>query len=549
VNVGDYLENLSLDTGYGFIEKLSIKLKVLAPAPDWSIDTDEFGSTMNIVGRIKIDDIISEDTYDKIAAFSDNEVRGVGHLIYDANAHEYIMYLTVYDGKKDEVVIQRENVTPKEVNLKFKIWDSSQGKVLEASFNEVNEPSKATVTFQLDAIKGSIITQNVEQIVPLNAGWTWVSFNVRDQNFTNVKELMKNLDLTTGDRIISSKPARFAKYDIYTDEWVWSGVEEEGPTGAESKQYTEEELYIEKAYKINMSKSQNLTVKGSRVNFNNFEKTINKGWNWISYPVETTKTVNEALGNYEASVGDVIKSQNSFSEYHPSEGWRGNLDYLEPGKGYSLYSKADEDKLLIYPAYFAASKSKNNKAMQQEQIATTFTKYSSNMNAIVSLPEGYSKLYAYDNEGVLKGSAKGQLIDGEMLSFITLYGDNTENLTFHIGNDSKEIKTSKVIDFVGNKVLGTVSDPVILELGELDAVHVFPNPFSDTLTVSVTVSSDQKVELNLYSILNQKVITKKFNAKQGKNVFDLKTSRIPSGVYLLKISKNENSIAYKVIKK
>jgi hypothetical protein len=214
-----------------------------------------------------------------------------------------------------------------------------------------------------------------------------------------------------------------------------------------------------------------------------------------------------------------------------------------------LYSKATEIKELTFPAYFASSKSKNSKAVNLKKIATRFTKYSKNMNAIVSLPEGYTTLSAYDDQGVLKGSSKGQLIDGEMLSFITLYGDNTENLTFHIGNDSKEIKTSKVIDFVGNKVLGTVSDPVILELEGLDTVQIFPNPFSDKLTISVTVSKDETVTLNLYSILNQKVLTKKFNAKKGKNVFELKTNRIPSGIYLLKIDKNENSIAYKVIKK
>jgi hypothetical protein len=475
--------------------------------------------------------------------FHGDEIMGVGSLEQNPNSKEYLMYLTIYDGRKE--------TKRREFMLDFKIWDASRGEVLEAEFNSGNGPV-LDINYITRAVRGTSDapatfrnTQNVEQIIPLKEGWTWVSFNVRDENFKDVNKLMKNLDLTRGDRILTDGPFMFIRYER-NGKWKWRTTKGDKVT---SGSFKPKKLSANSSYKINMAKRQTLTVKGSRFNLNNFEITINEGWNWIAYPVETTETVNEALSNYNASVGDLIKGHTGFSQYGKRGKWEGNLEYLEPGKGYLMRSIATTSKPLKYPAYFAASKSKNNKAMQQEQIAATFTKYSQNMNAIVLLPEGYSKLYAYDDQGVLKGSSKGQLIDGEILGFITLYGEGPENLTFHIGSDAKENKTSKVIDFIGDTVLGTISEPILLELDELDAVHVFPNPFGDTLTVSVTVSSDQTVELNLYSILNQKVITKKFNAKQGKNVFDLKTSRIPSGVYLLKISKNENSIAYKVIKK
>ena len=107
---GEYLENMFLQTDFGYDEKMQIKLRVLAQEPSWTVDPTQFKYSMNIVGRIKVDGTFSEDSYDKIAAFYNGEVRGVVNLVYNASYKEYYAFLTVYSnssfGEKIEFKIE-----------------------------------------------------------------------------------------------------------------------------------------------------------------------------------------------------------------------------------------------------------------------------------------------------------------------------------------------------------------------------------------------------------------------------------------------------------
>ena len=75
--------------------------------------------------------------------------------------------------------------------------------------------------------------------------------------------------------------------------------------------------------------------------------TLNPGWTWISYPRTDTLDVTTALQSIPPSEGDVIKTQNSYSEYINGS-WYGSLQQLIPGKGLKYYSTKTEEVCFVF---------------------------------------------------------------------------------------------------------------------------------------------------------------------------------------------------------
>ncbi|MFT4804477.1 MAG: hypothetical protein ACI9YE_001681 [Psychroserpens sp.] len=530
---GDYLENLYLQTDFGYDEKLQVKIKVLAPEPDWEIDPADFDYSMNIVGRIKVDNKFSEDAYDKIAAFYNGEVRGVVNLVYLESFQEYYAYLTVYSN----------NVFGEE--LEFGIWDASQGKILVASIDLIS-----TITFKenegLGTLTNPVIFENSDvlvQDISLNKGWTWVSLNVNDSKFTDINVLTQGMNLDTNDRILSHSPAQLEIY--YKDNSnsansTWSGSIS-GNGG----------LSTSKMYKVNFDLAQALNIKGTPVNIDTWSFPIKENWNWLPYPLLGNQVTNEALAYFDAVEGDVIKSQNLFAIYDPINGWNGTLNYLEAGNGYMI--KSSLDQTFNYPSYLGKSSnsksttiSKNVVDASQYKIAPGYMKYAKNMNAVVSLPEGFKELFVYTTDGILKGEAYNQVVQNKELSFITIYGDIQETLTFYIGDGRTKKATSKTFSFRSNNVLGTVAKPIVLE-DITGNISIFPNPFENDLTIKVDAIESQEVVIQLYNLMSQLLFTKKFKVTQGVNLLKI-SPKVATGTYLIQVKMNGSTVISKVVK-
>jgi len=169
------------------------------------------------------------------------------------------------------------------------------------------------------------------------------------------------------------------------------------------------------------------------------------------------------------------------------------------------------------------------------------------MNAVVSLPKGYNELYAYDANGVLKGAAVTQKVNDKVLSFITVYGESTENLVFYVGDGINIKSTSKNFTFKGNDVLGTIKKPIIIE-EIINDITLFPNPFDNEITIKVNASKDQVVSILLYSLTGQILLDKQLHVVSGENVLRIQP-RVVTGVYSLVIEINGEKIVNKVIKK
>ncbi|SHH56276.1 T9SS type A sorting domain-containing protein [Flavobacterium johnsoniae] len=528
IAIGEYLENLYLQTDFGYDQKLQVKLRVLAPEPNWNVDPTRFDYSMNIIAKIKVDGVLSVDSYDKIGAFYNEETRGSAKLVYNEAYKEYFAFLTIYS-----------NVNSGE-NLKFKIWDASQGKVLEASA-ELN-PS---ITFMNNEVLGTLskpyIFANsglVEQEIKLNKGWTWISLNTNDANFSDLNTLTKNLTLETSNRILSHSPALLDTY--FKDA---SNPANSGWSGTISANGG---LSSSKMYKVNVTQEQTLKIKGKNVDVTTWSFPIKENWNWLAYPLASNQTTNEALAHFDAADGDVIKSQNLFAIYDPIIGWNGTLKYLEAGKGYMI--KSSKQQTFKYPDNLEKSKTgKSVSNNEQETIPSEFKQYSQNMNAVVLLPKGFDELFVYDSKGVLKGTARNQMINGKELSFITIFGDETEELSFTLGDGFAKKGTSKSFTFKGNEVLGTITNPVILEEVSKSENSIYPNPFGTILNIELNALKKQEVNIQLYSVNGQLVFSQKSIIENGSNVISI-SPNIAQGVYIVEVKVDGKLVKTKVIK-
>ncbi|MGA9639149.1 LamG-like jellyroll fold domain-containing protein [Flavobacterium sp.] len=529
-----YFENLHLKTDFGFDKLLQLNLRVLAKAPDWTIDPSKFIYSMNIVGQIKVDGILSDDKYDMIAAFVGNELRGVSSLKKITSVDKWLTYFTIYSNEKTTTE-----------QLSFKIWDASSGLVLAA-----NADAKATIPFEENQVLGKLSlpvtfenSSVVEQKITFNTGWTWVSMNVNDPNFTDLNTLTKGLNLETSDRMLTNSPARLETY--YKNEAIPANSGWSGTISAYGG------LTNSNMIKVFLAHEQPLTIKGTVINVANWSFPMQEKWNWLPYILGKNQLTNEALAYFDAADGDVIKSQNLFAIYDPIIGWSGTLNYLEAGKGYMV--KSSKAQTFKYPSYLATtskmvatSKSQSATSSSQEEIGTAFSQYPDNMNAVVLLPTGYNELFVYDAKGILKGAAVNQSVNNSNLSFITVYGDTTEELAFYIGNGISNKKTSKKFVFKGNDVLGTISKPIVLE--EMTAaVSIYPSPFDNEITIKANALQDQIISIRLYSLSGKSLLNINQNVVSGENVLKIQPI-VPSGAYLLQIDINGETITHKVMK-
>ncbi|MEW7279839.1 hypothetical protein ABW636_14695 [Aquimarina sp. 2201CG1-2-11] len=108
---------------------LLMGVQVYAQNPEWIVNENDFQYTMSFVAFLNIDSNDLENSNDKVAAFVDNECRGVSELTYIVSENRYYAYLTVFANRNDETI-------------NFKIYDSSNDKVVSISKTENFEINK-----------------------------------------------------------------------------------------------------------------------------------------------------------------------------------------------------------------------------------------------------------------------------------------------------------------------------------------------------------------------------------------------------------------------
>ena len=529
ITPGKYDEEIVLSNDYGYDEKIQLNLRVVAQELNWNFDPNQYDQTMNVIGKIRVDNEISNDLYDKVIAYMGDEVRGVGELSYVEVYDEYFILLTIYG-------LVEEND-----ELEFRIWDASEGRLKVANIASYGDifftPNELLGNYQAPLIFENTIQET--QKVDLNPGWTWVSFNVSGNNFNDLNALTSNLSLQTSDIILSNSPAQFDTYEI--------NINDPAATGWYGTISANGGLTANKMYKIRMSEAQSLYTTGSRVDPTQWSFQINENWNWLPFVINARLPINEALTRLDAQPGDLIKSQSAFAIFDGSNGWIGTLAYLNSGEGYML--RASNTQTFSYPPYFS-SKNVPEEENKKASLSFDYSQYSDNMNVIVEVPDGYDTVRFYSKEEKLVGEGKAVFVQGKYLAFVTVFGNTKQSMTIKVGCEDAYKDTRTPFEFIPNRLVGSLDDPLTLEfLAEIERTFTaYPNPADEFVEIAFSSKADMNASIILYTMGMKRVATYDMKVGIGQNTLRIPLTDVIQGSYVLHLKVGDRIFSKVIVK-
>lgn len=524
LNVGSYDEVVYMLNDNNQSQALPISVKVLGKDPGWTVNPADYKYNMTVLGKIRINNIYSNDGDDKLAVFSNGKCVGVTNNVYNASNDLWYTFLTIYSNN-----VQGDT-------LSFRIWDASVGKVYQGV------PS-TNVSFSNGAIVGTTTSpiifdgkDMVYQNIPLNAGWNWVSFNLRNPDSSNLNSALSNASWASGDLIKDMQT-----FDQYSSNGGWVGT----LTG----------LNNTSMFMINSSKAQTLSYSGTTAGLTALPLKVSANrWSYISYLPSINKTVKEGLAGYNPTPGDVIKSQTGFAMYDAQNGWIGNLTYLEPGKGYMLFRNSNTDGTFVYGTLGGGLGSAPNNSNNTIRLGTFSTvndkqipvaanfQNANNMTILAQVDKGFSLqngdlVNAYvGGELVSQAASIQNPITGGNSFYINIAGDASKTIYFSIERNGREVATSTTsVPYVSDARMGTLDKPMTIAFNNLSAqIVAYPNPFRSRLNIQVPLPN------NGFSL--HTVVVSVFDLS-GRCVFQKPAENVVGSVYQTSWDGNNGALA------
>jgi hypothetical protein len=535
ISIGTYEASLGL-TGTNNVTKiLPVIVKITGDKPDWSVNPNDFESSMMVIGQTLIEGAPQEDTEDIIAAFIGNKCVGVVSPKYEPAYQAYFIYMSIW-GNAEEL---GKKIT-------FKLWDAStgitfplidlawDGNPLTLNFDGNTNKGTPAIPVQLNA------RDAIEQSFAVNTGWNWVSFNVASTALSNANQLF--LGVTNGIEIKGQVSSAFSRYDAENNYWTNGTLNGAG-------------IDYKNMYMVKMAGNNTLALPGAPVNPEATAITLVAGWNWISYFPQMNMTVKEALAGLNAAAGDLIKSQTGFAVYDANAGWVGNLESMRPGQGY-MYQTAKATS-FNYPKNSIITRSGSQAfspantyslddvpASLNDAIASA---YESNLSMIAKVViasndilESARLVAKVGNER--RGVSEAKYVGDKKLFFLPVYSNyGDETVTFVLENNGKEIPLREKIVFRSNAVFGTLDEPLVLTDANIN-LAVYPNPFGENMVVSFDLDESAKVRIELIN-MNGAVIYSESHAALtvGHHEFGISGAvlgNLPEGLYLVRVVLN-----------
>ena len=537
LDTGLHQDTVFVETSHGQ-QLLEVSIDVLHEAPAWQINPSVYTYSMNVTAQLILETSLSDDVFDLLSVYVDNEIRGVTHVEYVPAIGRFVALITVYSN------------VPSGEPLTFRLWDASTGKEYayfrpdyffssNASYGSLTNP----ILIEPDASF---------QTFSMNSGWTWFSNNVETRE-TSLDEALMSLSPRNGDLIKSQ-----IGFSQYLEGTGWIGNLESIETG--------------KSYHINLSSPDQLRLVGEPVDLSNTSIPVDSGWNWIGYMNDVLLDVNNALSSLKPATGDRIKSQNQFADYDVfKRAWLGDLKVMTPGQGYLLKISKPGD--LLYPDL--------SKEVVDNQSTIAFAgkpewsldvkayEYNMTMTGLLEF-NGQTLSSSDDIIGAFVGETCRGLaqpiyvpeLEGHFV-FLTIYSDTAEgdSVRFQV-YDSKADDTRKVentVLFKSDDIGGQLLEPYVytaLANGDELVPYEFylnqnyPNPFNPETTIEYGIPTDQHVELVIYNILGQKVtvlVDEKQSAGRYKVSFNETRFGLASGVYFYLVKAGKFAKAHKLL--
>ncbi len=361
---------------------------------------------------------------------------------------------------------------------------------------------------------------DVEQELTLSVGWGWFSSYI-EYPADALTIMEEGIAAGSESGLIKSQTQA-----VTLNEGEWGG--------------TLTELHNESMYLI-LSEGGEVTLSGPLADPTEHPISISGGWNWIGYISANAMPVSEALASITPAENDQIKTQGAYSSYDSEDGWNGALSVLEPGKGY-LYLHNGGGAELVYP-----SSSKGGVVVPELESywKADHHAYPTNLTMMVTLEEnqiamrkGSHEIGAFVN-GECRGSARLQEVNGRYIAFLTVSGEDGEEVVFRLYDVTTGTEYAKVaeerISYQSDAVYGTMKEPMRMHfnmtgVGENDGtVSLYPNPTS----AKVLVQGNGIESVRVYNAMGQLL-----HAEEGLSAeqVELNLGQYSAGVYTVSVT-------------
>ncbi len=339
-------------------------------------------------------------------------------------------------------------------------------------------------------------------------------------------------------------------------------------------------------YKLYTALPGTLTEKGTVVDPTTKPIVLANNWNWIGFISVRNMPVSQALGNLNASGGDVIKSKTQFATYDATlAAWIGSLKVMKPGEGY-MY-KSVGSKTFTYPiagmfnnsltddsgeASYTISNNVADAAAGKWQVK--HESFNTNMTILGSirtecgetLTGDHYAIGIFDAEGRARGKAAIEKLNVQEVSYLTIAGTEGENFDIRLLNlqEGTEIDLHQTLPYETNNHMGelenpfmiNISDAVCLQINPAEVVRentftVFPTVFTESFTVDyLAETEDTHATIRLSNMFGQIVYTTKVSLLKGWNRerIDLNQHKLASGLYTVELYTHGSHESLKMIK-
>lgn len=488
--IGTHTAHLYLSNSDDVVIPICVTIIVEGDVPEIVIDTKRMLYSMNVIGRLVINDVVSTDTRDLILVYNNKECVGYAYNTYYKEFDSYFVHLTVHSETLNSDI------------LYYALYDASSGQVYEATSNA------AVSSFGNNKLIGSpadpVIFRNTRQqyrMYDINQGWNWISFNVVPENSNwNINKVLGTANWTSGDMI--KLPNKLGVKSDFTSSGQWSG--------------TLTDLNEKNAFLMHLNQDVHLDVLGTPVDPSTVHLPLVQGWNYIAYLPQVSLSVQEAMSNYaDVQNNATIKSLTQFAIYYNGS-WVGTLKTMQPGQGYMLYHKG-KSSTLTYPSTYAFSS-----VPKRLQVVN----YATNMS-LVAQPVGIEAhegdvLTAY-NGGEAVGVA--QLTDG--VWYMSIAGDAETTLNFvYTGMDGQKASSTQ-LRYGANTIIGQPNAPQPIEFAQTQNEWVvYPSPVQHVLYYTIPEGAEY---YTIYSLTGECLL-------RGQVTGSVQVEAIPSGVYIIEIT-------------
>ena len=225
------------------------------------------------------------------------------------------------------------SVTPSNGSLQQMLYVRLAANLNQGSYNGTMALTSGSIT-QNVTLSGIILeggtTPTVTQSLTFTSGMNWWTPNV-DLDGAEMLSLLENGLGANGIKIVAQDGT-----SVTNSTYGWSG--------------TLNSLEMGKLYMIQANAACNFTIEGAAADPTSHSITLYPGNNWIGFFGTQSMSVNSALTNLSATVGDVIVAQDGSSTTYSIYGWGGSLTTLVPGEAYIYNSKASTTQTFTFPS-------------------------------------------------------------------------------------------------------------------------------------------------------------------------------------------------------